>query len=276
MKVTIGCDPELFAHDGKQIVSAHTLTKGTKDKPVALGRKGHMIQADGFAVEFNAPVVEMDLLDPHSQSLARTQFWNTISHANLNISKLFSKNKLRISNTSLVEIPKDIYDKAPKGTKELGCDPDFNAWTGDVNERPDALTLMRAAGGHVHVGWGEDFDIEDPVHFNTCCELTKQLDFTLGLASVIYDKAGVSRRKYYGKAGAFRPKSYGLEYRALSNYWIFSEMYTKNIISHTAKALKDFLDGNKYEEIYGDIQAAINDGNENFAYNFFNERGVRY
>ena len=46
------------------------------------------------------------------------------------------------------------------------------------------------------------------------------------------------RRQLYGKAGAFREQPHGVEYRTLSNFWIFS----KDLIS----------------EVYDRIQAAIN------------------
>ena len=49
------------------------------------------------------------------------------------------------------------------------------------------------------------------------------LDVYLGLDSLTYDK-DVERRELYGKAGAFRPKEYGVEYRVLSNAWLISPL----------------------------------------------------
>src|SRR3546814_15842546 len=53
--------------------------------------------------------------------------------------------------------PQDVMDKASQKALELGCSPDYNAWTGGVNPPPDASQnpLMRCAGGHLHVGWTE-------------------------------------------------------------------------------------------------------------------------
>ncbi len=38
----------------------------------------------------------------------------------------------------------------------------------------------------------------------------------------MYDK-DTERRGMYGKAGAFRPKPYGVEYRTLSNAWLSND-----------------------------------------------------
>jgi hypothetical protein len=58
------------------------------------------------------------------------------------------------------------------------------------------------------------------VHY--CAAIVRELDYYLGLPSLKWDTDG-RRRKLYGKAGAFRPKPYGLEYRVLSNKWLSDE-----------------------------------------------------
>src|SRR3546814_4146318 len=112
-------------------------------------------------------------------------------------------------------------DKASQKALELGCSPDYNAWTGGVNPPPDASQnpLMRCAGGHLHVGWTEGESLGSIQHVMNCSDLVKQLDWYLGLWSLGKDKDKV-RRSLYGKAGACRIKPYGVEYRVLSNFWI--------------------------------------------------------
>jgi len=53
VKVTVGCDPELWLRDKKtgEIVSAHTLLPGTKLEPYKV--TAGAIQVDGTAAEFN-------------------------------------------------------------------------------------------------------------------------------------------------------------------------------------------------------------------------------
>lgn len=104
-----------------------------------------------------------------------------------------------------------------------GCSQDIDAWIVKVNESPVLEnTKVRTAGGHIHIGKGNDPD------FNRLIDsddgkiiLTRLLDIFVGLPSVFLDRLEGSalRRTMYGKAGAFRPKPYGLEYRVMSPWW---------------------------------------------------------
>ena len=40
----------------------------------------------------------------------------------------------------------------------------------------------------------------------------------------------------YGKAGAFRPKPYGMEYRVLSNFWLTSDVHMGNVFHLVSRA----------------------------------------
>lgn len=210
---TIGCDPEFFIQDRQTLgfVSAHNLFPGTKLSPFEVPKGA--IQVDGTALELNiTPAktaeefvsnIETVMADAESRladTLRVNRFITTVKY-------------------SLPYFNRNIPDHA----KELGCDPDFNAWTLQPNEPPDmTVPNMRTAGGHVHIGWGEDFDCHtDSDHFVKCAQLARTLDWMLGVPSVLWDK-DTERRSMYGKAGAFRPKPYGMEYRVLSNAWLKS------------------------------------------------------
>lgn len=87
------------------------------------------------------------------------------------------------------------------------------------------------------------------------------MDLHLGVPSLVLDK-DTERRKLYGKAGAFRPKPYGVEYRTLSNFWIWSEENIKWAWDQTNKAIQFVQDKHKIPpSIQKDIQLAINDNN---------------
>lgn len=100
--------------------------------------------------------------------------------------------------------------RATRYANTMGCSEDFNAWTEHQNPAPNAQRAgtLRTFGGHVHIEGGS------PTTVVAC-------DIILGLWSAAVDKN--DRRQLYGKAGAFRPKPYGVEYRVLSNFWCDDE-----------------------------------------------------
>ena len=123
-----------------------------------------------------------------------------------------------------VEFPEDVFAAAPDIAKELGCTPDFDAWTGDSNPPPDTsgTPFLRTASGHLHIGWTAGMAMDNIQHLINCQDLVKQLDWYLGAWSITED-ADPTRRLLYGKAGAMRYKPYGVEYRVLSNFWVNDE-----------------------------------------------------
>jgi hypothetical protein len=87
----------------------------------------------------------------------------------------------------------------------------------------------------------------------------KQLDCYLGLSSLMYD-TDTKRRAMYGAAGAFRPKSYGVEYRVLSNAWLLSEERMRFVFDTTILAVTDLVAGKRAVEKLEDhaVTQAIN------------------
>ncbi len=87
------------------------------------------------------------------------------------------------------------------------------------------------------------------VHFTSCCQLVKQLDYFLGIPSLLLDK-DEERRHLYGKAGAFRPKPYGVEYRVLSNFWLKSPELMRWVYNTTHLAISELMKGNELARHY--------------------------
>jgi hypothetical protein len=103
-----------------------------------------------------------------------------------------------------------------------GCEPDFNAWNGQMNDPPELSGQLRSAGGHLHVSFPVDQGVSRE-------DVIRAMDCMLGVPSVLMDN-DVRRRSLYGKAGAHRPKFKeqlhpydGAEYRVLSNFWLQSD-----------------------------------------------------
>ena len=150
--------------------------------------------------------------------------------------------------------------------KVFGCDPDFNAWTLEENSKPEPpYPNFRCAGGHVHISWEAE---EDPSRdILKGINLMRAMDVFAGLSSIEEDKAGVTRRQFYGKAGCYRQvKPNWFEYRVLSNFWVFNPYLSNSIFTkviESAYLLKskdgvDFLNDNGEK-----IQALINSPNGN-------------
>jgi hypothetical protein len=131
---------------------------------------------------------------------------------------------LSFSKLSCIIFPKDQMQHPEAHI--FGCEPDFDAWTKRENKKPSPPhPFMRSAGGHVHVETKQDQILT-----------IRAMDLCLGVPSVLMDK-GEDRKKLYGKAGAFRPKEYGVEYRTLSNFWIFDEQLIRWVWRNTERAL---------------------------------------
>ena len=248
-QILVGADPELFMRSPNTgaFVSAHDRVPGTKHNPhkVPFGA----IQVDGTALEFN--------IDPAA----------TVGEFVRNINAVRHTLEAYVPGYNVVAEPVAIYDAdyfmwdVPGSAQELGCDPDFNGWTGEKNPRPDPNGKpMRTASGHIHIGWGEGFDITDKAYFAYCCKVARHLDYHLGIHSLLWDTDD-TRRQLYGKAGAFRPKSYGLEYRVLSNRWLANDDLIKWVYNTTLAAMQNASDGVWVEELYGDIAKHIIDRN---------------
>lgn len=227
---TIGADPEVFLVQDEQWKAPFSYTKGTKRNPEVIGKNRmglRTVQVDGVALEFNTEPCE-----------TFTQFNNSI-RCSLN----YLKRKVERDGLGISMIPRALpsWPEVPHENRQLGCDRDFNAWDFDWNS-PPVDEDNRYAGGHIHIGWTKD---QEPTEENLfiCSTIVKELDASIGLASVICDLYGAERRQRYGKAGSFRLKPYGLEYRVLSNYWIFTEGMRRYITFTLNQTLFNILSG---------------------------------
>lgn len=200
LNASIGADPEIFLTINGVIESVVGKLGGTKNHPLPV--ECGALQEDNMLAEFN--------IDPASDVAAFRNNINTVLGA------LVTKGDgygycVKASHHFDKEVILDGGDQA----LEFGCDPDWNCWTGEENPKPNPFTTLRTAGGHIHVGYDNPSE-EQSVRIVQLC------DYLLGLPSVLLDPDN-TRRELYGKAGAFRIKPYGVEYRTLSNFWLGSE-----------------------------------------------------
>lgn len=255
MNFLVGADPEYFVAQKGIFKSAHGLIKGDKKNPQRVNRGA--VQVDGMALEFN--------IDPAS----------TENEFCLNIDTVLAALKAMVPEYEHVFVPvadfgHEYMATQPKEALELGCDPDFNAWTEQANEKPDGARSFRTASGHVHIGWTDGAAIRDSGHLHVCHNVVKQMDFFLGLPSLFYD-ADTQRREMYGKAGCYRPKTYGVEYRTLSNAWLLNEERKRWVFRAVQAGCNAMLNGKLLHEKYGDVQDIINNSDKKAALKIINK-----
>lgn len=242
--ITIGADPEFFLYDRHRPISAIGLIGGTKQNPAPLGRPGFAIQEDNVAVEFNIPPAK-----------TLNEFLESIEWSLETIRQTINANGLSIKIEPTARFhPSDL--EHPQA-KELGCDPDYNAWTGQVNPRPvleGHFKELRSAGGHVHVGW-EDANKDHPLFKR---KVIQAMDLFLGVPSVIMD-TNWSRRGMYGKAGAHRRPEYGVEYRTLSNFWLRKPEYVSWVYTQAIRAFNHACQVDPWWKSLDDLRVKIVD-----------------
>lgn len=250
IKFTIGADPEVTVlDDANYPVCAFNLLKGTKAQPESLGETGFYCLWDNVNAEFLVP--------PSSSFKA---FSKSITTGLDLLKKRLDRvgNGLVFSNAASSKFTTNQL--ASKFAMEFGCDPDYNAWTLEMNEPPANPKNIRSAGGHVHIGYK---NIDDMIR------LVRSLDIFLGVPSVLLDD-DKRRRDLYGKAGCFRDKPYGVEYRVLSNFWIFNPTLHKFVYDGVKRAIA-FHHSKESEILMTDVtvgvavQRIINDSNKDLA-----------
>jgi hypothetical protein len=236
-----GADPELMIRSPKgELVSAIGLVPGTKKRPKKV--KNGAVQRDNVMAEFNV-----------TPARSSEEFKSNIRDVLSELSKIVHPNRLVVQASA--NFPESALQAAE--AKVFGCDPDFDSWALAMNriDGTAAFSDFRSAGGHLHIGKRKGIEdmLEDPYGK---VEVVKMLDVFVGIPSIFMDpdKTAPARRALYGKAGAHRPKPYGVEYRALGNFWVRSPALTDIVYALADVAVRLTADG-KSGEIIEEIGA---------------------
>jgi len=258
-----GADPELMVQNPQgELISAIPLIVGTKDKPLPIEQGA--LQHDGVLAEFN--------IDP-----ARTpdEFLANIKVVLRQMAELLAPNRLIVQASA--NYPAAALEE--EEARRFGCDPDFNSWSLSMNviAAEAALSPFRSSGGHFHFGYTEASQelLTDPYGK---AEVIKAADVFQGIPSIFIDSdpTAQARRSLYGRAGAHRPKEYGVEYRALGNFWVKSPGLARMVFQLGNAAVRAVL-ANTFpkiaSQIGGDveIQRIINDGDKVVARKVYEE-----
>lgn len=239
---TIGADIEVFLQDisSKEVVSAEGIIQGSKNEPFQFmdGNPFFATSLDNVMAEFCIPPAQN-----------ADEFAGHIQTSMGYISNVIPKN-LQIFAYPAVKVNEKYLQT--ENALLFGCDPDYDAWKfGEMNEKPNATSNLRSCGGHIHVGY-------DNPNRMLSMDLIRAMDIFIGLPSILQEPDN-ERKSLYGKAGAFRYKSYGAEYRTVSNYYVTSPELMKWAFNNTMQAV-DFVNNKaviSHEEARA-IQSAIN------------------
>jgi hypothetical protein len=230
----LGCDPEFFFADsksGKVIGSEKILKKSDKERCLVI---------DGVQAELNpAPSFCRQLLAGSIQTCF-IQLRNALKARGIDAV---------VKVDSLVDITQAELDSLSEGCQVFGCAPSTNIYSEGENKtskiKVDAKKyLKRSAGGHIHLGNAFSTYLNQtqfPEHgeYAEYVKIAKRieqalkkspdimiavLDIVVGNTCVLMDRSegNKERRANYGRAGEYRLKPYGIEYRSLSNFWLRS------------------------------------------------------
>lgn len=220
-----GADPELFVvkADNGYAYSAHLLDwpkEGMRVRVPSTSSSARL-DRDGFAVEVHPEATYCrDWSVPNTAAILR-EFRKKFPEW-----KLSAKPMLRLTNEALKNAPPDVMG--------YGCVPDMDAYS--LEEKAPETTgyhdNYRYAGGHIHLAmpWGMHpaySYMNVPVaprelraKLTALAAIALDIKFGVPLVAVIgrvNDYGEAARRRYYGQAGSYREKPYGIEYRVPSS-----------------------------------------------------------
>lgn len=251
LELTIGADPEVFVRRGNTFVSAHIFHNSCGSKRNPTKTKHGFVQVDGMALEFNV-----------TPSRTKQEFIDNVTNCFTDLAEIVASrggHDFQLDPIPSVRFDPDYLEGLPDAVKVLGCNPDFDGSTGQMNPAPDGSTNIRTGAGHIHFGFTHVKDPFNKKHFEECCKLATHMDYFLGLDSLYWDHDQI-RRSMYGMPSAFRPKTYGMEYRTPSNRWLEKQETIGRVFDLAKGGYRAFREGWHPYEYHGTFaKTAINE-----------------
>jgi len=232
--ITIGSDLEMFITDqDDNLQSAIGVFGGTKKEPKYIGELCY-IQEDNILVEANIPPVDNF-----------EDFYKYISYIKSYINDKHSEYKLKYSSSEIAPLELLFNEKA----KEFGCEPvlivDYNKDGDTIPFQEFELSVAdkqfsnkRTGGFHLHIGY------KNPSQ-KISREIVKLFEKNVTLPLLKEDIDEHNRREFYGKAGEYRIKPYGLECRSLGSAFLKDETTLRKVWNGVQKTITDFNNGER-------------------------------
>ena len=243
MKVlAVGSDPEFFIQnrDGK-IIPSRGIIPGTKKKPRPL--VWGAVHRDNVCCELN-PLPGM----------SESEFSDNFE----NLKEEVEDKMLRPRRMSLVAKTSHEFtleQLSYREAMEFGCDEDFTIWNRiQPPVARDPYSLVRSAGGHIHIA------IAGMARASLATVISR-LDLFISVLLVLLDPDTL-RRQSYGKAGCYRIKPYGIEYRTPSNVWCTSDKLRRWVYRQVVLAVEHEFAWHLTEEASRVMVSCINDSDQ--------------
>lgn len=222
-EIALGSDPEIFLEKGDGTLLPAFAFLPSKYEPLKTPEEGQNFYWDGFQAEFNiVPSVEIN------ECLKSVRFG---LKALLKAAQAVDP-AARLSTKTVVETPLEMLRELPPEFVEFGCMPSYNAYS-IAGESLDGINCPhRFAGGHIHFGIVKNDKAMDAIP-----QIVRALDAILGVTcvSLFENFDNPIRRRYYGLAGEHRLPPHGLEYRPLSDAWLFNPKVASMVLDLARK-----------------------------------------
>lgn len=217
---TVGSDPEFFLVGENGVTVSQGVVPGTKTRPKKL--KYGAVHRDNVLCELNPqPATNPD------------DFVGNLSLLREEVTRKF----LRPHGLGLLAKASHLFEPDMLDHPEartFGCSQDEGMWDRmQTKAEPHRSGLVRGAGGHIHLGIEglEEHDLRTVI---------SSLDMRISVPLVIKDPDKY-RREFYGKAGCYRRKPYGIEYRTPSNVWCTSDNLGRWVYQQAQRAVEEPL-----------------------------------
>lgn len=261
--VTIGADPEFFVTKNGEPYPICGLLGGTKKAPKPF-HVGH-VQEDNVMAEFNIPPA-------HSES----EFVSNVIGMRDQMTEYLKLQELIPDFCSVKQFPMEALSSLQ--AQNIGCEPDYNAYTYEKNPTQNYGTMgpFRTASFHVHIGIPDNL-LEEMPDFRAAC--ARLCDALVLIPIMVLGADDSKRRQFYGKAGSFRPKPYGLEYRGLGAE-VLKSAYYLGVVYRGAKTAATHVITRRRppESLSRLVREAIDSGQPQVAYqqlaNYTNLRSI--
>jgi len=249
-ELKLGGDPELFLTNPDGLIVA----------PESIGVKptGPYLYPDGAQLELHPE-------PSHCRGYMLDNLRTCLRQAKL----AADKRELHLNISPAVPVTTRNLQEFPKSALIAGCEPDFDAYTGETNLRWCDFRKHRTryGGGHLHAGHPVLQNNPNLPSIVAMCDLVVGI-FDTALTPV--PKLERVRRRFYGRAGCFRPQPHGFEYRTLSNSWLRHPRMAFTIYGLFRDAIDlCVLRPNSARELWGrtsqDVAHIINEGDKEAA-----------